>query len=90
MSTNFHIFAVRDILVIKTNKKEQQYKNFKCFQTPTSVTWNLMKSKNPIEEYENWVLTASEDCFAEAHLLDLSEWIKVAEDEGYDILWEAW
>lgn len=90
MSTNFHIYAVRDILILKTNKKEQQYKNFKCLQTPTSHTGTIMNSNNPIEAYEDWVVASSDAWLSEAHLHDLTEWIRGAKAEGFDIRWEAW
>jgi hypothetical protein len=90
MSTNFHIYAVRDILVIKTNKKEQQYKNFKCLQTPTSHTWIMMNSENPIEAYKEWVIASSDAWLSESHLMELTIWINLAKNEGFDIRWEAW
>lgn len=55
MSKNICIYGVREILVIKTEKTENQYVWFNCQQTPTVVTNKILASDDPIEAYVKWV-----------------------------------
>ena len=56
MSTNIHWTAIREIKVIKTNRKSTQEIHFNELQTPTRVTWEIMASKDPAQTYKDWVL----------------------------------
>ena len=59
MSMNISIKGIREIFVPTTNKKDTQYISFDCWQTPTSVSYNILNSDDPIEEYRQWVLRNS-------------------------------
>lgn len=90
MSTNFHIYGVREIVVVKTGKTEKQYISFKTLQTPTKKTWIMMNAKNPIETYSKWVKEHKDPWVVEFHLIDLKEWLNGAKNDGYEVRWEAW
>lgn len=57
MSTNIHFKATRKIVVKKTKKRDIQTIYFNEWQTPTRVTYEIIRSKNPIQAYKDWVLT---------------------------------
>lgn len=61
MSTNIHIIAKRKILVLSTNKTDVQQIKFPVWQTPTTVTQQIMQKQDKICEYKRWVLSVSED-----------------------------
>ena len=56
MSTNIHFVAAREVRVVKTGKTNTQEIQFDELQTPTSVTWEIMRSANPVQTYKDWVL----------------------------------
>lgn len=56
MSTNIHFSASREIQVIKTGKISTQTIDFREWQTPTRVTWEIMRSEDPIQAYKDWIL----------------------------------
>lgn len=61
MSTNIHIYGVRDILVIKSNKISVQSIRFEPYQTPSYATSKIMDSENKIQAYIDWVESVSYD-----------------------------
>lgn len=61
MSTNLHIKGTRTIRVLKTGKIEEQHIFANVYQTPTDITYQILNSKNKLEEYEKWVMSVSED-----------------------------
>ena len=70
MSTNIHFVACREILVVKTGKSDTQEIMFKQWQTPSSVTREIMSSEDRVEAYKAWILRECsedqvEDVFAE-------------------------
>lgn len=59
MSTNIHFVAKRRITFKKKNGKrsgEVQQVHFDEWQTPTTVTYEILKSPNPIQTYKDWIL----------------------------------
>ena len=56
MSTNIHFAAEREILVIKTGKTSTQRIHFDAWQTPSSVTRNIMQTTDRISAYKDWIL----------------------------------
>lgn len=40
-------------------KTFEQPLDFEALQTPTEVTYKIIKSPNPVQEYANWVLRSS-------------------------------
>ena len=66
MSMNIHLKAALDGMFIPDNKKLKKrhisiVEKFSCIQTPTDITKQILKSKDPEEEYKKWVLNISED-----------------------------
>lgn len=62
MSINFHIRAVRDIIVVKTGENETQTQVCSMlWQTPTIVTKAIMLCEEPIKAYCEWVLALGKD-----------------------------
>ncbi len=59
MSTNIHFEAIRDILVIKTNKIEKQSIKFDTWQTPSAVTRSILEAGDSISAYKDWVMSQS-------------------------------
>ena len=60
MSTNIHFVAKRKITFKKKNGKrsgEIQEVSFDVWQTPTTTTYNIMSSAEPIQAYKTWILT---------------------------------
>lgn len=55
MSMNIHIKAVRHVQVLSTRKIVEQSIAFNAWQTPTSVTEDILASLNPSETYKNWI-----------------------------------
>lgn len=60
MSMNIFFEATRDIQVIKTGKIEVQTATRSVWQTPTEITYEILKSADPIAAYKAWVLTQGE------------------------------
>lgn len=56
MSTNIHIRATRDVVVVKTGRVDTQEISFPVWQTPTAVTMMIKASADPLEAYKNWIL----------------------------------
>lgn len=71
MSTNLHIQAVREIIVVKTGVKTTQTQSISVWQTPTSVTFELIKAVDPLEAYFEWVRSVSRD--EEEEIFDLDD-----------------
>lgn len=61
MSMNLHIIAEREVLVVKTKKKDVQSIEFGAWQTPTDVSYKIQKAADPIQAYKDWVLAQSFD-----------------------------
>lgn len=61
MSTNIHIKASRQIIVVKTGKTDMQTVYFNQWQTPSVDTYAIMESKDPIQAYKDWALREQED-----------------------------
>lgn len=58
MSTNIHIYAERDIFVLKTKRNDVQTIEFeRTWQTPTIDTQKIMESSDKIQAYKDWVMT---------------------------------
>jgi len=62
MSMNIQFIATRLIQVVKTGKFETQTETF-CFpyETPTSVSFDIKTSSDPIQSYKDWVISVSAD-----------------------------
>lgn len=56
MSTNIHIRATREVVVVKTGRTDAQEISFPVWQTPTAVTMMIKASADPLEAYKNWIL----------------------------------
>ena len=62
MSTNLHIYAERDVVVVKTGAKQVQQVSCRfTWQTPTEVTKEIMLAKDKKQAYIDWVLSISKD-----------------------------
>ena len=62
MSTNLHIFAEREIEVVKTGARQTQQVDYGfTWQTPTEVTKKIMQADNRKQAYIDWVLSISKD-----------------------------
>ena len=62
MSTNLHIFAEREIEVVKTGHRQTQHAAYRgTWQTPTEVTKEIMLEEDKKQEYIDWVLSISKD-----------------------------
>lgn len=63
MSMNIHLHATREVQVVKTGKIVNQQTDFLyCWQTPTTVTRDILNATDPASAYCEWVLTQSVDC----------------------------
>lgn len=61
MSTNFHILGKRNIYIPKVDKHEVQKIYFDCYQTPSTVTYELMDTEDPIAAYKTWLSNKAKD-----------------------------
>lgn len=61
MSTNIHITATREVIVVKTGKRDYQTTYFEAWQTPTATTYAIMASPDRVQAYKDWALSMSED-----------------------------
>lgn len=61
MSMNIHIDAKRDITVNKTGEETTQTYDLDVWQTPTNVSYEIVKSDNPLKAYKDWVLSIAQD-----------------------------
>ena len=61
MSMNIFIEATRQVQVIKTGRITEQSMQFPAWQTPTTITQDIIHSQHPASVYKGWVLTVSED-----------------------------
>lgn len=62
MSLNIHFLATRDVVVLKSGKIEKQITNYDgAWQTPTSVSRDIVASKDPIQSYKDWVRSIGSD-----------------------------
>ena len=59
MSMNIEICGKREITVNKTGAVEIQEWSRSAWQTPTEITYAILKSANPVEAYKEWVMTQS-------------------------------
>jgi hypothetical protein len=77
MSMNIAFVGRRQITVHATGKTETQSKYIDVWQTPTSATYKIEESEDPIAAYCDWVISRSED-----------EEIKVFEDYDKEVRYE--
>ena len=61
MSMNFHITAVRNIVVVKTGASDTQYCNYQTWQTRTETTREILASSDPVAAYKTWVMGIAQD-----------------------------
>lgn len=64
MSTNFHIMASRQITFIRkdgTVGTDTQKQYLKVYQTPTELTYKMMKAENKLAAYFSWVIATSKN-----------------------------
>lgn len=61
MSTNIHIYGRRDILVVKTQRFEEQEIKFPAWQTSTFETHNIMSQDDKIQAYTDYILSRAYD-----------------------------
>ncbi len=62
MSLNFHVRAVRDIIVVKTGETETQTQVCSIlWHTPNIVTKAIMMCEEPVKAYCEWVLARGSD-----------------------------
>lgn len=61
MSMNFYISGKREITVNKTGAVETQNIHYQPWQTPTTVTRELLKQADPVTAYKEWVMSISVD-----------------------------
>lgn len=59
MSTNIHICGIRNIIVIKTGAVSSQRTDFSAWQTPSTITSQIMAASNKLQVYKDWVLSKS-------------------------------
>lgn len=98
MSMNILITANREIKVIKTGKTTWQSIKFNAWQTPTSVTYDILNSSNPIEAYKNFILAESDKMDIDESIFDkddhlyhielFEEWLNMCEEEGFTVEFE--
>lgn len=62
MSTNIHVYADREVIVVKTGKMVVQTIIGYVWQTPSNVTREILNSADRLEAYTKWILDQSEDC----------------------------
>jgi hypothetical protein len=57
MSMNIAFEATREIMVMKTRTTELQSQFFNVWQIPTEITYKIVDSDDPIQEYKDWVMS---------------------------------
>lgn len=98
MSMNIYIEGTRKVLLKSNPSKEStQTIHFNCWQTPTDVTDKILKSKDQMQAYKDWVMDfykrvkIEDDCgdvydgYSEDHIERLNEFIKKCKNESYEI-----
>jgi len=58
---NILIEAQRQVQVLKTGKIIEQRIQFPAWQTPTTITQDIICSQHPASVFKGWVLSISED-----------------------------
>lgn len=48
-------------MVVKTGKVSEQSIKFGAYQTPTTITFEIMKADDKVQAYKDWVLSVSVD-----------------------------
>jgi hypothetical protein len=61
MSMNIYIRASREVRVVSTGKLAVQNIGFSAWQTPTTITQDIVISNYPASVYKAWVLSQGED-----------------------------
>jgi len=98
MSINLLITAHRVVKVVKSDKTTRQCISFNTWQTPTSVTYDIINSPNPIEAYKNWIRTKSDKMDIDKSIFDkndhlyhielFDEWLNMCDEEDYTVEFE--
>ena len=92
MSTNIHFVAKRGISFKKKNGEvatDIQTEYFAVWQTPTSVTYQIMSSDDKINAYLKWI-NSFDSPYALPHCESFKEWVEIKEKQGYSIEAESW
>jgi hypothetical protein len=82
MSMNILITANREIRVVKTGKTTLQFIKFNAWQTPTSVTYDILNSSNKIEAYKNFIRAESVNMDIDESLFDEDDILEEREPIG--------
>lgn len=82
MSMNILITANREILVVKTGKTTLQSIKFNAWQTPTSVTHDILNSSNKIEAYKNFIRAESVNMDIDESIFDDDDILEEREPIG--------
>lgn len=92
MSTNVHIYANRQVRFNTPNgeRTDTQSNRFACWQTPTTDSYRIQDSGDPILAYRKWVENRANTEIAAGHLRELDEWTARMEAAGYTIELEVW
>jgi hypothetical protein len=91
MSMNIMITASRKVTFKNKAGKRSggiQTENFGTCQTPTAVTYEILKSKDPAQAYIDWVLEEYgqyEDDIWQEHVEEFRAWIDRVEEEGFTV-----
>ena len=92
MSTNIHFVAKREISFKKKNGEvatDIQTDDFAVWQTPTSVTYQIMSSDDKINAYLKWI-NSFDSPYTLPHCESFKEWVEIKEKQGYTIETESW
>lgn len=82
MSMNILITAHRDVKVVKSGKITRQSITFNVWQTPTTVTYNILNSSNKAETYKNWIRAESANMDLDENLFDEDDNLEEREPIG--------
>lgn len=90
MSTNIHIYAERDIFVLKTKRNDVQTIKFdSVWQTPTIDTRKIMDSPDRIQAYKDWVMSRSCSVDHEEPVYADDDYFQEKEPVGVEIINEG-
>lgn len=87
MSMNLYVERNRPATVIVKGKKKRivERSSFRLWQTPTSITREILRSGDRVQAYIDWVESCNNE-YGENHISEFRDWIRESEEEDFRII----
>lgn len=70
MSTNIHIYGRRSIIVVKTQRIDEQEIKFSAWHTSTAETHNIMSHDDKVQTYKDYIMSRAYDQYVDVYAED--------------------